>query len=153
MIYIEAPNNIETKAKKLFLAGAISGAPDWQRTLIEMIEDLGMDIAVYNPRRKDFKDNPRDAIEQIEWEFRALREADYISFWFCKETIAPIALFELGAWTATSKPLVVGIASGYELRLDVETQVRLARPDVPILYNLSDLASEIFNMTHEIKFT
>ena len=35
MQYIEAPNETETKAKKLFLAGAITGAPEWQKTVLD----------------------------------------------------------------------------------------------------------------------
>ena len=152
MIYIEAPDNLETRAKKLFLAGAISGTPDWQSYLIDKIKD--MDIAVYNPRRKNFNIyDPSNAVEQIEWEFRALRKADCISFWFCKETVAPIALFELGAWSATPKPLVVGADPEYERLLDITVQMRLARPDVVKVNSLDALASEIFNMMNQIQFT
>ena len=33
----------------------------------------------------------------------ALRDVHAISFWFPKETICPIVLYELGAWSMTNK--------------------------------------------------
>ena len=145
MQYIEAPNEIETKAKKLFLAGAITGAPEWQKTVLDKMGDL--DIAVYNPRRKNFPiDDPSAALKQITWEHKYLNAADMISFWFCKETMGPIVLFELGAWTKTDKPLVVGMDPEYERRQDVEIQTKLERPDLKIVYSLDDLVKGIYDL-------
>jgi hypothetical protein len=48
---------------------------------------------------KNFSMNdPTASKDQIQWEFEHLRKADTILFWFPKESICPIALYELGAW-------------------------------------------------------
>jgi hypothetical protein len=151
MQYIEAPNEINSRSKKLFIAGAITGAHDWQKTVVSKIGDL--DIAVYNPRRANFPiDDPSAAKEQITWEHKYLNVADMISFWFCKETQAPIALYELGAWTKTSKPIIIGMDPEYERRQDVEVQTKLERPDVLIVYSLDDLVKGIYSLMSEILF-
>ena len=72
-----------------------------------------------------------------------MRKADIIIFWFPKETIGPIALYELGAWSMTRKKIVVGIHSEYTRRVDVEIQTKLARPDVEIVYSLIELKTKL----------
>ena len=69
--------------------------------------------------------------------------ADAISFWFPAETICPIVLFELGAWSRADKPIFVGIHPDYQRKQDVEIQLSLARPDPKIVLSLSDLAQQI----------
>jgi hypothetical protein len=151
MQYIEAPNNVGTSLKKLFLAGSITGAPDWQKEIIDKIKNL--DIAIYNPRRANFPiDNPDAALEQITWERKYLNKADLISFWFSKETMAPIVLYELGAHSKTSKPIIIGMDPDYKRRQDVEIQTKLERPDAPVVYSLNALVEEIFKITSQILF-
>ena len=151
MQYIEAPDEIETRAKKLFLAGSITDAPDWQKDVLGKIEDL--DIAVYSPRRKNFPiDDPSEALKQITWEHKYLNTADMISFWFCKETAAPITLYELGAWTKTDKPIIIGMDPKYERRQDVEIQTELERPNLKIVYSLDDLVKGIYDIASQILF-
>jgi hypothetical protein len=97
--------------------------------------------------RKDFPiDDPGAAEAQIKWEHHYLRRAGSISFWFPKETLCPIVLYELGAWSMTAKPLAVGVEPGYEREADVRIQTRLTRPDVPILDNLEALAAQVISM-------
>lgn len=151
MQYIEAPKNVETSLKKLFIAGSITGAPNWQKEVVDKIKDL--DIAVYNPRRANFPiDDPDASLEQITWEHKYLNKADLISFWFSKETMAPIVLYELGAHSKTSKPIIVGMDPDYKRRQDVEIQTKLERPDVPVVYSLDNLVEEIFKITSQILF-
>ncbi len=157
MFYIEAPNSIPDSipAKpKLFLAGGITGCPDWQTELRELL--INEDITVFNPRRKSFDVKDADAARlQIEWEHRHLHGANAISFWFPCETLNPITLFELGAWShwrniawnantkmseGAFKPLFVGVHPDYARRADVEIQISLQRPDVTVVDNLEDLA-------------
>jgi hypothetical protein len=150
VIYIEAPNYVFPADKKnIFLAGTIQGTiTDWQTEITKALSNL--DIVVFNPRRKNFPIHDSSAAEkQITWEFRMLRQADIISFWFAKETLGPIVLFELGAHTRTDKLIVIGMDPEYQRRQDVEIQTKLVRPDIKIVYNLNDLAEEItcmFNM-------
>jgi hypothetical protein len=151
MIYVEAPNKVEVNKKSIFLAGGITGCPDWQSELVKKIKDL--DIVVYNPRRADFDVSDPDASKvQIEWEHEMLNKSDVISFWFCKETLQPITLYEFGSYTKTSKPLIIGIDKGYERRQDVEIQAKLDRPDVKFVYTLNALSDQIFKMFNEVLF-
>ena len=75
--------------------------------------------------------DPDAAKDQIAWEYNALRLADIVSFWFCKETIQPIVLYELGATLMRSMEpdgpkVVIGMEHGYPRAQDVEIQTKLA---------------------------
>jgi hypothetical protein len=125
--------------RSVFLAGGITGCPDWQSELIEMVGDTK--LTLLNPRRPMFPmGDPNAAVEQIAWEYRHLRKADVVLFWFPKETLCPIVLYELGAWSMTDKPLLLGIHPDYQRRRDVEIQTQLARRDVEPVYSLTKLA-------------
>ncbi len=143
MIYVEALDELKesVEGKSVFLAGGITGCPDWQQEMRILLQDT--DLILLNPRRKCFPiGDPGAAQEQIAWEHRQLRMADAILFWFPRETLCPIVLYELGAWSMTSKPIFVGIHPEYTRRQDVEIQTGLVRPDVEIVYSLEDLASQ-----------
>ena len=142
MRYIEAPNNCALTDKKVFLAGGITGCPDWQQRMVELLGDTS--LIILNPRRADFPINdPKAAQEQIKWEHDALRAADVISFWFPKETLCPIVLYELGAWSMTSKPLCIGVHWDYQRKQDVLIQTKLARPEIEVVYHLGDLVEQV----------
>ena len=145
MIYIEAPSNEAWYDKKsVFLAGGITDCPQWQAELVKMLANS--DLVLLNPRRENFPiDDPSAAKTQIQWEYEHLRDADAISFWFCKDTLCPIVLYELGAWSMTEKPIFVGVEEGYARRQDVEIQTALVRPDVQIESSLEMLADSIRN--------
>ncbi len=133
------PHNLEPT---LFLAGGISNCPDWQSELTAKLERTNWTIL--NPRRNDFDaGDSRLAESQIEWEYRHLRLASAIAFWFPPQTLCPITLFELGAWSMTDKPIFVGVDPNYQRLLDVKIQTKLARPEVVILESLTDLASAL----------
>ena len=150
MIYVEAPSySFPTNKKSIFLAGSITGAEDWQSEVIEALKDF--DILVFNPRRENFPiDNPDAGLEQITWEFKMLRKADMIQMWFSKETIAPICLYELGAWSMTEKPIVIGMDPKYPRRQDVEIQTKLVRPEVLISYSLPNFINSIYDTVNQI---
>ncbi len=137
MQYIEAPEDKKAKFKSVFLAGGITNCPNWQMEIIEKLKDE--EITVFNPRRKDFS---KDNKEQIEWEYKKLREADLISFWFSRGSLNPIALFELGS-AMERKELIIGIDREYPRREDVEIQVFLRRPEIEIVYSLEELLKNI----------
>jgi len=152
MRYIEAPESFkidydieneryvigDDNNKSIFLAGGITGCPDWQTEMVERLSDVA--LTILNPRRKNFPiDDPDEGIIQITWEYNALKLADFILFWFCKATLCPIVLYELGAWSMTDKPIFIGIEPGYKRENDVRIQTRLARSSVPIVNNLDDL--------------
>jgi hypothetical protein len=127
-----------------FLAGGISGCPDWQSQLITLLGAKGIkDMQFLNPRRPTFRIGDwKIAEEQIKWEYAAMQEAKAIIFWFPKETLCPITLFELGAHRSTDKILLVGIEPEYQRKRDIEIQMSLAKPDLEIVYSLDELADQ-----------
>lgn len=149
-IYVEAPNGIplqHLKMPKVFLAGGITGCPDWQAELVELLK--GQLCVVLNPRRKHFDVSDSSvSSEQIHWEYHALRTADIISFWFCAETVQPITLFELGSALARLRQpdgsrLVIGVHPDYPRKLDVDIQCRLEVGHIWVKDSLESLASTI----------
>lgn len=156
MICVEAPNrhSLEAQPPFLFLAGGITGCPDWQREMVAALAD--MDGTIFNPRRVGFDINdPTASQSQIGWEWRALRHADIISFWFCKETVQPIALFELGSVLERANhsqyPLgiAIGVEPGYAREPDIRIQTRLERPDIEVVSDMADLAKQVRKMLEE----
>ena len=144
MKYVEVPERWERfpDQPSVFLAGGITGCPDWQREISRML--VMTNYAVLNPRRKNFSTgNPSAAELQINWEFEHLRKADVISFWFCKENIQSIALFELGAWSQQKDPaVVIGVEPGYPREQDIHVQMGLLGRN-KIVSSLEDLANQI----------
>jgi hypothetical protein len=148
MRYIEAPSTYDEGKSddiKIFLAGGISGTPDWQAEMVELLGEQDNNLVLLNPRRKNFPiHDPSAAEAQIKWEHDQLRLADAILFWFPKETLCPIVLYELGAWSMTDKHLFVGVHPDYRRRQDVEIQTRLARQAIRIVYTLQELAQKVY---------
>src|SRR5688500_9708440 len=118
MHYVEAPTNYTGDAPSIYLGGGISDCENWQQRMVELLS--GSELVVLNPRRAAFPmDDPSAAREQIDWEFHHLRRATIKLFWFPPQTLCPITLFELGAWSATASPLLVGAHPDYRRRADV----------------------------------
>ena len=147
MYYLEAPNRKlpqdVAKLRSIFLGGGITGCPDWQTWFLhtQVFETSGV---FFNPRRADFPiGDPNAALAQVRWEFDHLRKATAVLFWFPKETLCPIVLYELGAWSMTEKPLFVGVDPDYQRKQDVEIQTRLVRPDVSVVYDLGTLGQMV----------
>jgi len=148
MIYVEAPNTYEGDyyGPVIFLAGGITGCPDWQQYARGHFLQEKTKCVLVNPRRAHFPIwDPTAAKKQIAWEHRELRHADAILFWFPCETICPIVLYELGAWSMTDKDIFVGVHPDYKRRQDVEIQTKLARPEVEIVYDLSSLVKQVID--------
>lgn len=142
MRYVEAVEEFQGPGTSVFLAGTITGAPDWQQDVVRFLRDE--DVALLNPRRANFPiGDPKAAPEQIAWEHRHLRKADAILFWCARETMAPIVLYELGAWSMTQKPLFVGAHPEYPRLQDVQVQTKLARPDVEVVGSLEQLVGQV----------
>ncbi len=141
MQYIECPTIFGKPS--LFLGGGISGCPDWQSELVELLG--ATDLTLVNPRRKRFDVRNKDNTElQIQWEYLMLRRCDGVLFWFPKETLCPIVLFELGSHLMVpGKPIFVGMDPDYARRIDVEVQTKIIRPEIQIVYSLSALAGQI----------
>src|SRR5438067_379955 len=142
MQYVCAPAAYDGPLPSLFLAGGITGCELWQPRMADLLADL--DIAVLNPRRDDYPwHDPAAAEEQIRWEFRHLARATACLFWFPPQTLCPIALYELGRWSAGTRPVFVGVHGNYRRRIDLEIQLSLARPEVPVVHSLEELAGQV----------
>ncbi|MFG3043156.1 nucleoside 2-deoxyribosyltransferase domain-containing protein [Streptomyces sp. NPDC048330] len=140
MRYVEAPEEFTGPGFCLFLAGGISDCPDWQKTTTAALDDL--DVTVFNPRRSTFPlHDPNAEATQVTWEYRHLRRADIVLFWFPDSPTShqPIALYELGMAAATEDTdLVVGASLGYVRRTNVVAQLSNARPGVHVHSSLAD---------------
>jgi hypothetical protein len=134
--------------KSLFLGGGISNCPNWQEEFVQSIMYLRnvLPLAIVNPRREDFDvSDPSMSVRQIQWEFDALNRCDWVLFWFPKETLCPITLYELGAQTKGNKKLFVGTHPLYQRALDVEVQLSLARPEIVVRHSLEELVEDVVN--------
>lgn len=151
--YVEAPyelvpdDPLHNGRRSVFLAGGITGCPDWQQEARALVHASDEDLIVVNPRRDNFPINDPNAAEsQIGWEYYHLRLVDKILFWFPAATLCPIVLYELGAWSQTFKPIAVGVEPGYQREQDVRIQTRLVRPEVQVVSTIPDLVQEILNV-------
>lgn len=100
-----------TKKWKVFLAGPIQGAPDWQSKLPE-IEN----VVYLSPRRESYPVPNFNYDEQVEWETQALRSANIVLVWIPKEdesiagrSYAQTTRFEVGENMARGKNIILGI--------------------------------------------
>lgn len=141
--HVRPPEEFDGHARSVFLAGGISNTRDWQAELVRLLADVP--VVLLNPRRENYPwHDPAAAEGQIRWEFRHLRRATAVAFWFPPETLCPIALFELGGQVrAADQPLFVGTDPAYARRLDVVIQLRLARPEVTVADDLPTLAAQL----------
>ena len=143
MRYIEAPESWDgLGGPGLFMAGGITRCPDWQQEIRRLLQDVP--YTLLNPRQPDFPiDDPGAAEAQIRWEYDHFQMAAGALFWFSKETLCPIVLYELGAWGARLARIWIGIHPEYSRRQDVEIQTDLRRLEVEIVYSLEALADQI----------
>lgn len=136
-----------THPPTLFLAGGITGCPDWQQEFLRLLRNQGegLDLTVFNPRRQywDMEAGEDVSRQQIRWEYAHMHQADAIAFWFPKESICPIVLFELGSWLHQDKLLFVGCDPAYPRRFDVTEQVSLVDITKPVYQSLEILAGSV----------
>jgi len=146
MTVVTAPAPWDAKGRGVFLAGGITGCPDWQAQVIAALD--GQDVTLLNPRRADFPiGDPAAAEEQIRWEYDHFRLADAALFWFPAESVCPIVLFELGAWLSgghvRGARLFVATHPAYSRRQDVVIQTRLRDPAVVVGDSLASLVADV----------
>lgn len=157
MIYVEAleeftPDNnkgFKDGMPSIFLAGGITDCPDWQKDVVNMLKDEN--VILLNPRRKDFPiDDPNASYKQIRWEYQHLRKATAIIFWFPKETMCPIVLFELGTWVVSDKLLLIGMDREYERKEDVQIQTVLERGSTKFYYSVDSLVEAMKSLINTV---
>jgi len=154
-LYIEAPNSTFGVKNFLFIAGGISDCPDWQKDVSDKLLTSLDNITVLNPRRKNFPiHDPSAAETQITWEYLNLTRANAILFWFPKETLCPIVLYELGfqlgrfitypqKYRDELPALFIGTHPEYQRRLDVIVQAKLAGFTGKVHDNLDNVVDDV----------
>ena len=143
-LYIEAPSDIVPPQDKeiIFLAGGITRCCNWQARATEVLANLP--VVICNPRRRVWNlDIEWQVQQQILWEFKHLELATQILFWFEKDEIQPIALFELGARLRGNKPIFLGVHPDYPRRIDILTQAPLYRYTSKIEDDLESLIKRV----------
>ena len=136
------PRRISRKKEISFDSRRNYYCPDWQKGFVNELKDTN--LILLNPRRDYFDLNDvKMSISQIKWEYVYLEKADAVSFWFPKETLCPITLYELGKMSALNKKIFVGIDPNYKRLTDIVIQTGLIRPEVNIKFDLKDLANQI----------
>lgn len=130
----------------VFLAGGISGCENWQDYIINklQIQDKEQNYLLINPRRQgDLAPNGEMAEAQIIWEAEAMTLVDTMAFWFPKETLCPITLFEYGLSIGRKQDIILGVHLEYQRRFDLEIQTQHYRPRIKPVYSLDDFAQRI----------
>lgn len=136
----------------VFMAGGITGCPDWQSDFADYARDL--DALLLNPRRALFDYNdPTLKAAQIEWEFENLEAADLVTFWFPAEADCISTMHELGDVACrerlaerSGRPerrLLVGCHPEYSRAYDVHKQLELKTPWITVVDNLFDLYAQL----------
>ena len=127
----------------LFMAG---GWFNWQEELGGRLAKLGK-VNVLNPRRLDWPSVRSELEDQILWEHEGLKESQIILFWFPKETLCPITLYELGRWSyGHGKKVVVGAHPEYAKRRDLEIQLQMLDEPITVLNSLEELYESVSNL-------
>lgn len=126
----------------VFMGGGISNCPNWQQEIIPMFQ--GQNVVLMNPRRDDFDITDKEMSRaQIYWEHDHLNAADAIIFWFPKETLCPITLFELGKYAAQGYQVFVGCHPEYARKFDVEVQLSLIDDTIQVYESLEEVVEVV----------
>lgn len=139
---IQAPNEEFTYFSyatwpKCFLGGGISNCPNWQNIVMDQLKNDPYDYLLLNPRRDDWPEDPVEIKKQIKWEHQGLIRSQVRSFWFPKDTLCPITLFELGLSLADDNvTTIVGCDPEYKRKMDLQIQIPLYNKGVKIIYDL-----------------
>ena len=160
--HISLKTSLLDKSRCLFLAGSITGVGDWQSSIVDAptLKKSGRDsktdfltisdyFHTFNPRRENYDSlDPSVEEEQITWEYHHINNVcENILFWFGKETVAPITLYEYGRALSTHdhSKIWVGLHPEYPRKNDVLIQTRLINPDLEkrIVYSVNALAMSV----------
>jgi hypothetical protein len=153
MFEIVIPPNkaINKKSTSIFLAGGIIKDDNWQEKAINILQEKCyssgcIGLTIYNPRKEkiDFS-NYKETEEQILWEYRKLKEADIVLFWFSKFGLNPLSLYKLGKWeNKPEKKIYIGCENITQSFEEMFIQIALDRPDLKKFNNLKSLCTSIF---------
>lgn len=142
---IKCPNSIEVNSIKnkwkVFLAGPIQGAPEWQFEMPEYDN-----VVWFSPRRPSTLDKSTfNYNEQVEWETKALLSSNVVLFWIPKqlETVegrsyAQTTRYELGEYIARGKKVIIGVYDEFPGRRYLEYKAANYSNVLGIYNNLND---------------
>jgi hypothetical protein len=138
----------------VFLAGGIKGCRDWQAEVIEKCKDMD-GLVLLNPRAGVFDSNDAATFtRQVEWEHYFLDAAYAVSFWFSKETMNPITLYELGVQMGcTRNHVLIGSDPAYVKLQDVKIQTKLAGWEGTIVHSTDELVEQIGTKLKQFRFS
>ncbi len=156
------PNYVEFDGPRIFLAGPIQGAQDWQTEAIHILQRIAPEIQIACPR-KAYIDEKFVYEKQVDWETYHLRRAAQhgaILFWLAKETehyceraYAQTSRFELGEWKVRHErdgiQLVVGIENGFTNTRYIRRRLSQDCPNVPICDSLKETCLKAVEATKE----
>lgn len=112
---IQSPSVKEIKYRSIFLAGGIQDCPDWRSDAIKLIKKVcrqeKSDVTIINPLRESFTPDLHKA--QVQWETAYLEVADLVLFWFPKETLCPMTLYEFGWMLNSGRNMIIGAHPEY----------------------------------------
>jgi hypothetical protein len=155
MKIVTAPEKIERVGYDcVFMAGGISGTPDWQSEYLSLAQKSPHlhEVQFFNPRRPNFDvKDPAMSDAQIKWEQYAMSISDLITFWFSPETTCPITLFELGCQLSRGDAeIIVGIHPDYVRKMDLKLQIPYYENyKTPIVYSVEDLVKKVEDWVKE----
>jgi hypothetical protein len=125
----------------VFLAGGITNNPIWHDVVCEALSDLN--IVVLDPRREIWPTDPAELEQQIRWEYQMMRKADCVAFWFPKESLCPITLYELGCMLNYKKHVLSRLCIGrdpeYPRAKELDLQLKVHDYQENILHASSSL--------------
>ena len=99
---------------------------------------------ILNPRRAVWPSVRSEQKDQILWEHEGLQDTRLVLFWFPKETLCPITLFELGRWSyGQGKRLIVGAHPEYARRVDLEIQLQMLEDPIIVLSSLDEIYESV----------
>lgn len=155
MIEVRCPANLSDVSSykyrhymNIFMAGGITGCPNWQNEVATDPRYAGTRVFIINPRRDDFDTSQASSsTDQIAWEYKHLQLSDEVFVWFPKEGACVITLFELGWLVGCGKIIRVGVEPGYARELDVYEQLKWRKPRMKICRSLDELYSPLLTFS------
>ena len=141
---IKAPNRIVKEGRKptVFLAGSIEmgTAENWQEIIAK---EYGVRCTILNPRRDDWDSSWNQIYEdknfrdQVIWEQTGIGNADFVLFYFDKNTKSPITLLEFGQCIGLGKKMMVCCPTEFWRYGNIEIMCHLY--SIPLYNNLAEM--------------
>lgn len=141
------------KKWKVFLAGPIQGAPEWQHSIEEI-----KNVIFYSPRRKNY--NNFNYEEQINWERDYMNYSDVILFWIPEEeehvegrSYAQTTRTEFGEYLALGKKIIFGCYKDFPGKKYFASKLKEYKLDTEVHSSLNECLVELKNYINDCEKT